>query len=110
MLTKLELIAKEVIYPMKNPGKSSNDLIIAMIMLASSMGAVAHDDTPCTKEAENRWQPFSLALKKAEDLGHSVKNAEVHHRCYELRGKTKDGKRFEWILDPVTLEPRTNKK
>lgn len=68
--------------------------------------AWAHDETPCTREPEAKWQPFSAAIRKAEAEGHSVKNAEVHHKCYEMRGRTADGKRFEWVLNPVTLEPR----
>ncbi|QNM95812.1 PepSY domain-containing protein [Chitinimonas koreensis] len=70
---------------------------------------LAHDETPCTSEAEAKWQPLSAAVKKAESLGHQPKVAEIHHKCYEVRGKTKDGQRFELILNPVTLEPRPAK-
>lgn len=85
--------------------------IAAALVLACLAGAVqAHDETPCTAEPESTWQPMSAALKKAEDLGHTVKVAEVHHKCYELRGKTKTGQRFEMVLNPLTLEPREAKK
>ncbi|WP_269532768.1 PepSY domain-containing protein [Chitinimonas sp. BJYL2] len=80
--------------------------LLALALLASAH-AYAHDETPCTKEPAKQWQPFSEAIKKAEQAGHTVKVAEVHHRCYEIRGVGKDGKRFEWVLDPVTLSPRS---
>lgn len=81
---------------------------LALALLSSA--AFAHDETPCTDQPEAKWQPFSAAIKKAEDQGNSVKNAEVHHKCYEVRGKAKDGKRYEWILNPMTLEARDAKK
>lgn len=78
-------------------------------LLAASM-VYAHDETPCTQEPEAKWKPFSAALKKAEDAGAKPKVAEIHHKCYEVRGKDKTGQSFEWILNPVTLEPRPEKK
>ncbi|GAB3243144.1 PepSY domain-containing protein [Chitinimonas naiadis] len=85
-------------------------IALSLIALSLTGAALAHDETPCTQEPTTKWQPFSAAIKKAEDAGHSVKNAEVHHKCYEVRGVTKDGKRYEWILNPVTLEPRPEAK
>lgn len=83
---------------------------LSLISIALCTTAFAHDETPCTTEPDAKWQPFSGAIKKAEDQGHAVKNAEVHHKCYEIRGVAKDGKRFEWILNPITLEPRGEAK
>lgn len=85
-------------------------LTLSLITIVLSAVAFAHDETPCTTEPNSKWQPFSAAIKKAEDAGHAVKNAEVHHKCYEVRGVAKDGKRFEWILNPITLAPRTEAK
>lgn len=86
-------------------------LMMAPLLAGSLMAtALAHDETPCTQEPDGKWQPFSAAIKKAEDAGHKPKIAEIHHKCYEVRGVAKDGKRFEWILNPVTLEPRPAKK
>ncbi len=81
-------------------------LTTALLTALFSTSALAHDESPCTQEPENKWQPLSAALRKAEQAGHTVKNAEVHHKCYEIRGRTRDGKRFEMILNPVTLEAR----
>ncbi|MBB5019396.1 hypothetical protein HNQ59_002697 [Chitinivorax tropicus] len=80
--------------------------IATMIIPMQITLAADHDHTPCTKEPESKWQPFSAAAKKVEDMGNTIKAAEVHHKCYEFRGKSKDGKRFELTLDPMTLEPR----
>lgn len=71
-----------------------------------ALAAEDHDHSPCTQEAEVKWQPFSAAAKKVEEQGKTIKNAEVHHKCYEFRGKGKEGKRFEIVLDPVTLTER----
>lgn len=79
---------------------------LTLLLAGLSISALAHDESPCTQEAENRWQPLSAAVRKAEQAGHTVKVAEVHHRCYELRGKTRDGQRFEWVLNPVNLQIR----
>ncbi|WP_137938490.1 PepSY domain-containing protein [Chitinivorax sp. B] len=81
--------------------------IIALLLSTPIQLTIAadHDHSPCTKEPEKKWQPFSVAAKKVEDMGHTIKAAEVHHKCYEFRGKSKDGKRFELSINPVSLEP-----
>jgi hypothetical protein len=84
--------------------------LLALIAASFTLHAFAHDETPCTQEPDSKWKPFSAALKKAEDAGAKPKVAEIHHKCYEVRGKDKDGKSFEWILNPVTLEPRAEKQ
>ena len=84
--------------------------VFALIASLLAVSALAHDETPCTDQPEAKWQPFSNAIKKAEDAGNHPKAAEIHHHCYEVSGKAKDGSRFEWILNPVTLEPRPEKK
>jgi hypothetical protein len=85
-------------------------ILAALLATLFATQAYAHDETPCTQEPEAKWKPFSAALKKAEDAGAHPKVAEIHHKCYEVRGKDKDGKPFEWVLNPMTLEPRAEKK
>lgn len=85
-------------------------ITLALAALLISGAALAHDETPCTQEPESKWKPFSAAVKKAEDAGAKPKVAEIHHKCYEVRGKDKEGKAFEWVLNPITLEPRPEKQ
>ncbi len=80
-----------------------------LLSVTAAHAAAGHDETPCTKEPQDKWQPFSAAIKKAEEMGHVVKVAEVHHKCYEIRGKTKDGKPFELVFNPMTLELKQGK-
>ncbi|WP_374351509.1 PepSY domain-containing protein [Chitinimonas sp.] len=85
-------------------------ITLTLITALLAAHALAHDETPCTQEPDSKWQPFSVALKKAEDAGAKPKVAEIHHKCYEIRGKDKNGKSFEWVLNPVTLEQRVEKQ
>jgi len=85
-------------------------LLIASLLLLAAFAAQADDDEQCTQEPIAKWKPLWTAVKKAEDAGHHPKVAQIHDHCYVISGVDRAGNRFEWRLNPVTLEAATEKK
>ena len=56
----------------------------------------------CTTEPQAKWMPQSQMKQKISDLGYTVTKISVSGSCYELHGKTKDGKRADTLFNPVT--------
>ena len=74
----------------------------AALALAGAGAALADDD-----ECEARigdWQPRSAVVTMAEQRGWTVQRIKTDDGCYEILCTDKDGRSFEAIVDPATLE------
>lgn len=56
----------------------------------------------CTKEPQSKWLTEAQMKAKIAQLGYTVKVFQVSGSCYEIYGKTKDGKKAEVYFNPVT--------
>jgi hypothetical protein len=55
----------------------------------------------CTKEPKSKWLSEAQMKAKIAQMGYTVKVFQVSGSCYEIYGKTKDGKRAEVYFNPV---------
>ena len=79
--------------------------ILTTAVLTALLGAsVAFAGDNDCNVPENEWQPQETLEAKLKDEGWSVKKIKVDDGCYEVYGKTSDGKRVEAYFDPKTFE------
>jgi len=55
----------------------------------------------CTKEPKAKWLSEAEMKAKIAQMGYTVKVFQVTGSCYEIYGKTKDGKKAEVYFNPV---------
>lgn len=75
-------------------------ITLATLLLAAAGGALAAP--PCTKEPESKW--LSEAIMKQKIAGLGYKEIKVFHKtgsCYEIYGRTAEGKKAEVYFNPV---------
>lgn len=53
---------------------------------------------------EGEWQPQEALTEKLEGEGWTIKRVKIDGGCYEVYGKTADGKRMEAYFDPKSFE------
>lgn len=75
-------------------------LAAAPLLLLAAGAAVAAP--PCTQEPRSKWLSESAMKQKIAELGY--KDIRVFHQigsCYEIYGRTAEGKRAEVYFNPV---------
>lgn len=78
---------------------------IAAIALAACAGtAMAHGNVECKEYPKSEWRPHTELEKKLVQEGWTIRRMEKTDTCYEVYGKTPDGKRVEAFFDPKTFE------
>jgi hypothetical protein len=78
-------------------------LIAAAAFALSGAGVALADDDECEARIGD-WQPRSAVVKMAEERGWTVQRIKTDDGCYEILCTDKDGRSFEAIVDPATLE------
>lgn len=77
--------------------------IAAVAVVVAGAGAALADDDGCEARVGD-WQPRSAVVKMAEARGWTVQRIKTDDGCYEVVCTDAEGRRFEAIVDPVTLE------
>jgi len=78
-------------------------LILCLGTLAAiAVPSLALASPACTTEPKTKWMSEDSMKAKVDALGYTVKTFEVTGSCYEIYGKTKDGKRAEVYFNPVS--------
>ncbi len=81
---------------------------LAAVLIAGSAGA-ALADVRCPTPRDAQWISIETVIKKAEDLGYSVKEAKRSDGCWEIEGYDRNGAEIEIHFDPVSgdvVKPR----
>lgn len=78
-------------------------LIAAAVLALSGIGVALADDDECEARI-GEWQPRSAVVKMAEARGWTVQRIKTDDGCYEILCTDKDGRRFEAVVDPATLQ------
>ena len=76
-----------------------NALLLAAVVLAPTAALASPD---CTTEPQSKWMTETAMKAIVANLGYSVKTFQVTGTCYEIYGKTKDGRRAEVYFNPVS--------
>jgi hypothetical protein len=76
--------------------------ILALASLALMSGTALASSSDCN-EPRDKWMSMDQARAKITAMGYDVRKLEVDDGCYEAYA-TKDGKRLEIYLNPVTAE------
>ena len=71
---------------------------IALVLLGAAAPALA---TECTSEPMEKWMKPEQVEKLLTEQGYEVRKVKVEDSCLEAYA-TKDGKRMEVYLDPVS--------
>ena len=73
--------------------------VIALI----SMPTIALAGPNCTTEPREKWMTEDAMKAKAATLGYErIETFKISGDCYEIYGYTKDGRKAELYLNPVT--------
>lgn len=76
-------------------------IILAAIAVTICSPALAGPQ--CTDEPESKWMTESEIMEYIRPLGHEVEVLKkTSGNCYEIYGKTHDGKRVEVYFHPIT--------
>jgi hypothetical protein len=74
--------------------------VIAAIVAAVSISALASED--CTKEPKGKWLAEKDVKARFESQGYKVKHIKSEDSCYEVYAESKDGKKVELLVDPLS--------
>jgi hypothetical protein len=75
---------------------------VAVLATLTILPLAAHASPKCTSEPKDKWMGEDVMKSKVEAMGYTIKELEVTGSCYELYGKTADGKKAEIYFNPVT--------
>ncbi|WP_181700523.1 PepSY domain-containing protein [Chthonobacter albigriseus] len=78
-------------------------LILAATFALTGVGVALADDDECEARV-GEWQPRSAVVKMAEARGWTVQRIKTDDGCYEILCTDENGRRFEAIVDPATLQ------
>ncbi|VCU70226.1 hypothetical protein PIGHUM_02293 [Pigmentiphaga humi] len=78
-------------------------LIIAAAATAT-FGSAAQAADKCAYVPRERWIPIDQAIRKAEELGYDVREAEPDDGCWEIEGFDKNGAKIKLYIHPTTGE------
>lgn len=78
--------------------------IAAIALVASAGTALAHGKVECKEYPKAEWRPHTELEKKLVQEGWAIRRMEKTDTCYEVYGKTPNGKRVEAFFDPKTFE------
>ncbi len=84
----------------------SRNAIFALLLFGIATPAMAIE---CTTEPMDKWMKPEDIHKLLTDKGYEVRKVKVEDSCLEAFA-TKDGKRLEIYLDPITGEIRKIKE
>ena len=73
-------------------------------MSLAAASAWAHGNVQCPKHPKSEWRPHTELEQKLVKEGWTVRRMEKTDSCYEVYGKTPEGKRVEAFFDPKTFE------
>jgi len=78
---------------------------LSAVTLAAILGAGAAfaKDDYCNVP-EDEWQPQETLEEKLKAEGWTIKRVKIDAGCYEVYGKTADGKRKESYFDPKSFK------
>ncbi len=77
--------------------------IVAAVALATLVPAAAMAAPKCTTEPKDKWMTEEAMKAKVAELGYKdIRTFKVSGSCYEIYGKTQDGKKAEVYFNPVT--------
>lgn len=74
---------------------------VALVAVLFAGSAFAGAD--CQKHPKKDWMPQAEAKAKIEAMGYKIRKFKVDGNCYEIYGRTKDGKKAEVYFDTKTL-------
>ncbi|MFI0849292.1 PepSY domain-containing protein [Mesorhizobium sp. IMUNJ 23232] len=78
---------------------------VALITLFSGASAASAEDShKCGDAAESQWISKDAIKAKFAVDGTEVRQVKVEDGCYEVYAVTKDGKKTEQVVNPVTGE------
>ncbi len=77
---------------------------LACALTVYAGGALAHGDYKCAALPKDQWKPHTELQKMLESQGWKLRQIKTSNGCYEVYGKTPEGKRVEAFFDPKNLE------
>jgi hypothetical protein len=78
---------------------------LALLAVVGSVGmASAEEGHKCGNAAEDQWMSKDAVKAKFAVDGTDVRKVKVEDGCYEVYAVTKDGKKTEQVVNPVTGE------
>ncbi|MCB1742402.1 MAG: PepSY domain-containing protein [Gammaproteobacteria bacterium] len=83
--------------------KRASILLITLALTGGAGTTLASESRDCGNEPRSSWADEAKVEAKLTDMGYEVRRVKVEDGCYEAYA-TKDGKRFEIYLHPVSLE------
>lgn len=78
--------------------------LVLFTVLAGMGAASAEDGHKCGDAAESQWMSKDAIKTKFAVDGTEVRKVKVEGGCYEVYAVTKDGKKTEQVVNPVTGE------
>lgn len=76
---------------------------LVLITLAAGAGAASAEDShKCGDAPESQWMSKDAITAKFAVDGTEVRKVKVEGGCYEVYAVTKDGKKTEQVVNPVT--------
>jgi hypothetical protein len=79
-------------------------LKIVVLAVAAACSSTAFASANCLAHPKSEWMPEADAKAKIAAQGYSIKKFKVDGNCYEIYGKTKEGKKAEIYYDTKTLD------
>lgn len=78
---------------------------LALLSLLAGVGAAsAEDNHQCGNAAQTQWMNKDAIKAKFAVDGTEVRRVKVEGGCYEVYAVTKDGKKIQQVVNPVTGE------
>jgi hypothetical protein len=78
---------------------------LALLAVVGGVGmASAEEGHKCGNAAEGQWMSKDAVKAKFAVDGTDVRKVKVEDGCYEVYAVTKDGKKTEQVVNPVTGE------
>jgi hypothetical protein len=76
---------------------------LALLTLLAGAGiASAEDDHNCGNAAQDQWMSQDAIKAKFAADGTEIRRIKVEDGCYEVYAVTKDGRRIEQVVNPVS--------
>lgn len=76
--------------------------LLLVAMMAGFASTAAFAGAKCEVHPKDQWIKEADFKKKLEADGYTIKKFKVSGDCYEMYGKTKDGKKAEIYFDTVS--------
>lgn len=78
-------------------------IALAALAAAGIVAGAAQASPGCTAEPKDKWMSEEAMKKKvAEDGYKDIRTFKISGSCYEIYGRTADGKKAEVYFNPVT--------